>query len=212
VNEFALGLSVLGVRLPSDPSATLPATAVLTVKDSAATPRTVYSDDTFAVSSTAPSPATHTIWGRSGTVYTATATTSLANWLSGQQSLNLGAPSTPVSITEIGASVTVHVTLNGSALPGTLTADVTLVPPAGSGITAPATKPTGGGDNVTFTGVPFGASWSAGATTIVRQGSPPANVTVTGATTFTISDANATCTGTGSAVTCSVPTVTVDMT
>jgi hypothetical protein len=206
VNEFAVGLSVVAVPLASDPNVTPPSTAALTVTDGAGSPNTVYSDSAFTVSSTAPATATATIWGRPGTTYTATAT-SIVNWPFGRQTLNATTPSTPVSLHEIGASVTVHVTLNGGAL-GKVSAAVSLIPPTGSGIIAPAGQNSS--SDVTFTGVPFG-SWTAQADATVQQGSPPQPVAVTGATPFTISSATATCTGSGASVTCSVPTVTVDM-
>jgi hypothetical protein len=212
VSEFAVGLSVVAHKLTADPNVTPPATAALTVTDGATTPNTVYSNPSFTVSTTAPTTPTQTIWGRSGTTYTATATTSVANWPFGQQDLTAAAPRTPVSLNEIGASVTVHVTLNNAAPPNNATVTVSLVPPTGSGITAPASQPTNSNDRATFDGVPFGSQWTAQATATVRQGSPPQPVQVNGSTQFTISGGTTACTGSGTSVTCSIPTVEVNMT
>jgi hypothetical protein len=109
--------------------------------------------------------------------YTASVSTNLpTNWQLNNASLSFSAPSGPnaanaaITITELGASVTVNVTrvnAAGNRVPVTGAA-VTLIPPTGSTITSrppPALPPTTDSNgNTTFTNVPFASGWTAHAT------------------------------------------------
>ncbi len=182
LDEYRVGLSVVATKLASDPNVQVPGTVHLSVADGA---RTVYTQDAFTVSATAPGTPTDRFWGRTNRTYDTSTTGFPANWNATDVTLTAAAPRTPVALDEIGASVRVTVTGFGTATSAT----VVLVPPAGSGMSAPAAHDvTPAAPSFTFEDVPFGAGWQAKATAGAR--------TVT-STAFTV-DA-------------SVPTVTVTL-
>jgi hypothetical protein len=174
LNEYSVGLHVVATKLASDPNVTPPSTVKLTVSDGA---NPVYQNDTFAV--TTGSALTDSFWGAAGTTYTATGTSPAVNWTVTSTDLTSAAPKPVIPLVERGASVTV--TLAGDTFPAGTNATVTLVPPAGSGIVAPASKTAASGGSVTFTGVPFGTGWTASATATYTKtaGTPPVTTTVT---------------------------------
>ncbi len=168
LDEYRVGLSVVAHKLGTDPNASVPTGVHLSVLDGA---RTVYSQDAFTVSAAAPATPTDAFWGRNNRTY-ATATTGFpANWTAPQVTLSEAAPRTPVALNEIGASVRVTVTGFGTAT----SASVVLLPPAGSGMSAPAAHDvTPGAPSFTFDDVPFGAGWRAQATAGARVGTSSA--------------------------------------
>ncbi|HEY7174968.1 MAG TPA: hypothetical protein VH442_08625, partial [Micromonosporaceae bacterium] len=168
LDEFRVGLSVVAHKLTSDPNVVPPASVHVSVAD---TGGTVYDNTTFTVSASAPSPPTDSFWGRAGRSYTVTTTSGAANWTAANVTLTGAAPSTPVALNEIGAAVTVTVT----GLGGDPNARVTLVPPTGSGITAPAAQTTA--TSVTFDDVPFGTGWTARAVSATRNGTKGFDIT-----------------------------------
>ncbi|MDT4951089.1 MAG: hypothetical protein QOJ37_3684, partial [Pseudonocardiales bacterium] len=127
-----------------------------------------------------------TFWGATGTTYTASATTTAANWSPTAQTYTSTNPARPLDLNETGA--TVKITFTGTAFTGNAT--VTLVPPSGSGITAPGNKSGQVGDTVAFSTIPFGAGWTVNVTATGQVGTPPTATPLTGTANFDVTTAN----------------------
>lgn len=180
--EGQVGLNVVATALTTDSQVTPPATVSLNVGAGAST---VYTNSAFPVSSSTPATPSATFWGRAGTTYTATATTTAVNWTTQAKQVTLAAsPSSAstvtVPLTEIGSTVTV--TYSGASLPAGTSTTITLVSPSGA-ITAPAavTATTG---TAKFTDVPFATGWTVKAAASVTSGNTTTHLT--GSSTFDI--------------------------
>ncbi|MDT4929507.1 MAG: Carboxypeptidase regulatory-like domain, partial [Pseudonocardiales bacterium] len=183
LDEFQAGLSVVAHPLANDPGVTLP-TVDLTVRNPAGD--TVFKDSSFTATAAAPTPRAATFWGATGTTYTASATTTAANWSPTAQTYTSTNPARPLDLNETGA--TVKITFTGTAF--TANATVTLVPPSGSGITAPAAKSGQVGDTVAFSTIPFGAGWTVNVTATGQVGTPPTATPLTGTANIDVTTAN----------------------
>jgi hypothetical protein len=195
LDEGQVNLTAVANRLASDPNATPPANVTVTLSRA----NTQITSQTVPVGTTNPAPPAVQVWLTPAT-YTVAVSTGAANWVldSGSTSVTALDQTAPVNaalqINEIGASLTVHiVNAGGAAVNG---ATVTLTPPTGSGITAPATQQSGpppqgvGAGNAVFTAVPFGTGWTASATSgngaNQLTGSTSFNVTSTTAQTVNV--------------------------
>ncbi|MDT4914095.1 MAG: hypothetical protein QOC66_3223, partial [Pseudonocardiales bacterium] len=192
LDEFLASLSVVANPLGSDPDVTPPATVNFTVVDDEATPNTVFADSSFAVSAATPTPPTATFWGATGTTYTASATSAVANWSAAGQTYTSGNPDRPLDLDETGA--TVKIAFDGVTFTGDAT--VTLLPPSGSGIDAPPAKTGAVGETVSFATVPFGTGWTVDVTANVHvdavPGPPPtpaSDTPLTGSANFDVTTA-----------------------
>ncbi len=148
LTEGELDLAVVG---DTDAVDSPPATVSLTVTHSAST---VYSNTTFPTGAGAAIP----IWVTAGS-YAVAVDPQSSPWVAKSVTFSVGSGTVDgtVTITET-SSITIHVTHNGAALPGTTHATVTLTPQDGQTVPPAYTSgaTTGTGDNVTLTGLPAG--------------------------------------------------------
>jgi hypothetical protein len=178
LDERELDISVQTDDLPLDPTpASAPTDVELTVAG------TGVSDQSFSVGAPATS-----IWVTPGK-HQITASGLADNWSSDDPTADVTTATkkaVPVTLTELGEDVTVHVTDSKGAVNK---ASVTITPP--SGITAPADKTTGTNGNATFSDLPFSddqysIAVTAGSGTTAESGSGSFTVTSTDANTVNV--------------------------
>jgi hypothetical protein len=180
LTEYQPSIKIKTSALPADSN--VPGTVGLTVSTGA----TDYTDASFAVSSSATA---IPVWIAGS--QTVTATVALPGWsASAPVTVTSGASTASFTLTEVGGTVTVTITKAGAALTGGSSASVTLVVPSGStGLswTQSGTAKVNNGA-VTFSGVPYGAGWTASATPNATLGSSPLTSTAftSGATTAAV--------------------------
>jgi hypothetical protein len=184
LDEYQPTIAVTATALALD---TAPTSVTVTVGPTASP---LYTSTGFLVSATASALG---VWVN-GT-QTVTADANLPGWAPLSPPVT-SATATTIPLVEVGATVTVTVHLNGARLPNNQDAQVTLTPPPGSTATAPTPISKTGGPTgettATFTLIPYGTGWTAGATGTVTVVGPPASTTpVQGSATFTVNGATA---------------------
>jgi hypothetical protein len=177
LDEYQPTIVVTRAPLPLD---TAPPTSVtLTVG-------TLYTDAAFTVpAATAALP----LWVNGSHTVTADAGASYPGWAPKSVTVTDATVKT-VALTEVGGSVTVTVSVaTGFTLPNNAPVTVTLTAPAGASAPAAASVQANnsGVATATFNNLPYGAGWTASATSSVSVGGPPPVATPIQGTSATFS-------------------------
>ena len=190
LDEFQVGLHVVLAKLSTDPNPDSPPTSVaLSVTDGT---NTVYTNDMFPVGGTAPSA---TFWGAAGATYSSSIPTTgtgapPVDWQPASQTFTSANPSRDITLTEVGATVTITIAsapaYNNGAATIALTDPTTGITYAGT--PSPDATPNNGGtvtySNVPFTTADYMASLSGSYTT--GTGSTAVTHTIGGSVSFSV--------------------------